>query len=120
MTGFLIRVEELRKKKDVSRSKMLKSIGLNANSFVNWEKRNSIPSGDVVAKIAQYLETTSDYLLEGKENDIKKETPSETGERWKAIYDKVDSLPDETKDKVLEKLPKLIDLLADQGQPADQ
>ena len=114
MTDFLKRVENLRTSKGVSRSKMLKDLDLNGNSFVNWTKRDSIPAGDVVAKIATYLDTTSDYLLYGKE--AKKETLSESEERWKNIDSQVDALPEETKDKILNQLPKLISILADQDQ----
>lgn len=117
MNGFLIRIEELRTKNNVSRSKMLKDLELNPNSIVNWMNRDCVPSGDVVAKIACYFNVTSDYLLTGTLS-TQSETPlvRKDEERWKAIHDKVSALSEEDQDKLLDKLPKLIDLLTDQDQ----
>lgn len=67
MNIFLERVEYLRTDKKLSKSKILRDLGLNPNSFVNWEKRDNIPSGDILDKIAAYFGVSVDYLL-GKDN----------------------------------------------------
>ena len=42
---------------------MLTDLHLGKNSFINWESRGTVPSGEVVTKIADYFDVTVDYLL---------------------------------------------------------
>lgn len=65
---FLARVTELIKSRGITRNKLLLETGINTNAFQNWEKRGNIPSGDVVAKIADYFHVSTDYLL-GRTDD---------------------------------------------------
>ena len=58
----------------ITKNKLLKDLGLNKNSFVNWIDRGNVPSGDVLALIADYFHVTTDYLL-GR-TDIKGASPS--------------------------------------------
>ena len=60
---FLDRVLQLIKEKGISKNKFLKDINLSKNSIDNWEKRGNIPPGDVIAKIAQYFNVSTDYIL---------------------------------------------------------
>lgn len=63
MTTFLKTVLSLLNQKGVSRNKMLTDLHLGKNSFVNWEKRGTIPGGDTLNKIAEYFNVSTDYLL---------------------------------------------------------
>ncbi len=63
MTAFLENLLSLLKKKGVSKNKMLTDLNLGKNSFVNWEKRGTIPGGDTLNKIAEYFNVSIDYLL---------------------------------------------------------
>jgi transcriptional regulator with XRE-family HTH domain len=67
MSIFLDRVERLRTDKKLSKSKILRDLGLNPNSFVNWKKRGNTPSGDILDKIATYFDVSVDYLI-GNDN----------------------------------------------------
>lgn len=60
---FLQLVLDQIEKKDISKNKLLTDLGINKNAFVNWEQHGNIPSGDIVAKIADYFGVTTDYLL---------------------------------------------------------
>lgn len=70
---FLERIAALISSRGITRNKLLHDLGLDKSSFSNWEKRGTIPSGDVVAKIADYFGVTTDYLL-GRTDQ--KETPT--------------------------------------------
>lgn len=65
---FLERIAALISSRGITRNKLLHDLGLDKNSFFNWEKRGTIPSGDVVAKIADYFGVSVDYLL-GQEEE---------------------------------------------------
>lgn len=65
---FLQRVLSLASEMNITKNKLLTDIGLNKNSFVDWEKRGTVPGGDAVIKIADYFHVSTDYLL-GRTDD---------------------------------------------------
>ena len=73
---FVERLKELLSEREITKNKLLTDLQLGKNSFVNWENRGTIPSGEVLTKIADYFDVTVDYLLG---NTNQKETPSEEG-----------------------------------------
>lgn len=60
---FVERILELIEKNNITKNKMLTDLKLGKNSFVNWQERGTVPSGDVLLKIATYLNVSVDYLL---------------------------------------------------------
>ena len=60
---FVDRTLELIAKNGITKNKLLTSLGLSKNSFVDWINRGTIPSADTVSKIAQYFKVSTDYLL---------------------------------------------------------
>jgi len=69
---FVDRIDNILQKKNISRVKMNEDIGLQKNLIAQWKQRGTIPSADTALKIAQYLNTTVEYLLTGKETDENK------------------------------------------------
>lgn len=69
MTAFLENLLSLLRKKGISKNKMLTDLNLGKNSFVNWEKRGTIPGGDTLNKIAEYFNVSIDYLLGNETTD---------------------------------------------------
>ena len=65
---FVERVMELIEKEGITKNKLLTSLQLGKNSFVDWSK-GSKPNGETVAKIANYFGVSTDYLLTGKEDE---------------------------------------------------
>lgn len=73
------RIEQLLKEKGISRNKMSEDIGIGNSTFYTWQKRGSVPKGEILQKIAQYLDTTTDYLLGNDDNpQPKTASPRET------------------------------------------
>ena len=60
---FLKRVSELIKMNNITKNHLLKEIGLSSSSFLDWERRGTTPSGEIIAKIAKYFNVQTDYLL---------------------------------------------------------
>ena len=85
---FFSRIEEMLKEKKKTQKDMVAYIGVSAQSFTNWKSRNSIPSADVAVKIADYLETSVEYLITGNEKDT-----------YKKKYDNLKSAVQDTLDK---------------------
>lgn len=63
MSEFVDKVTELLKEQKITKNQMLKDLNLSRNSFVDWNKRGTIPSANVVSAIADYLGTTISTLM---------------------------------------------------------
>ena len=62
---FYERLQQLCRERNTSVSTMLKDLGLSTGSTGNW-KKGQLPKGDVLQKIAAYLETSIDYIVSGE------------------------------------------------------
>ncbi len=62
---FYNRLHALCKEKHTTVSKMLNELGLSTGSTGNW-KKGQLPKGDVLKKIADYLDTSIDYIVSGE------------------------------------------------------
>ena len=71
--NFYERLREICKEKGTTVTNMLSKLGIATGSTGNW-KRGSLPNGDVLIKIAKYLDTSVDYILLGEyRSDISKD-----------------------------------------------
>lgn len=59
---FYERLKEICRKKETSITKVLKQIGIGTANGTYW-KNGSIPSSDIVIKLAKQLDVSTDYLL---------------------------------------------------------
>lgn len=101
---FIERVRQLLKEKGIYGKDMLADLEINKNQLTRWEKEDTVPTKAVLIAIADYLETTPEYLL--GETDIK-EKPSANGELDELdaeIIRVLSSLSDEKKKAALEYL----------------
>lgn len=61
------RIKEYAKSKNIYTSKMLDDCGLSKNTLSSMQSRGSFPQVDTLAKIADYLNCSIDYLLDRTE-----------------------------------------------------
>lgn len=66
---FYDRLKQACKNKNTNVTATLKKIGIGGANGTYW-KNGSIPSSDVVVKLAEFLDVTTDYLLIGKERKL--------------------------------------------------
>lgn len=90
---FYERLQTLCKEHNTSISNMLNELGLSTGSTGNW-KRGQLPKGDVLMKIAEYLDTSIDYLVFG-------EYRCKLDNEQKKLLKLYDCTPDRAKYKVL-------------------
>lgn len=70
---FYERLREICKEKGTTVTNMLTKLGIATGSTGNW-KKGQLPKGDVLIKIAKYLDTSVDYILLGEyRSDISKD-----------------------------------------------
>lgn len=65
------RIKKLCKEKNINIAKLEREIGLSNGQIGKWRKRPA--RTDHIKAVADYFQVTVDYILEGKENDEKKE-----------------------------------------------
>jgi len=64
------RIKDLRGKLDLTQSDLAEKVGITYVQIGRYEKRGATPSADVLAKIADALNTTSDYLMNGNTGEV--------------------------------------------------
>ena len=66
---FAKNLEELMKNNSVNKAKIIKETGITEGAIDGWLKRGSQPTADLLCKLADFFEVTTDYLL-GRSNDV--------------------------------------------------
>ena len=69
MEKFHEKLKVLRKKEGLTQQEVADKIGINRGSYSNWEKGKREPSFENLIKLANILNTTTDYLLGRKINE---------------------------------------------------
>lgn len=57
------RLKELREERKLTQAELAEEIGIGRASVSNYEKEERVPDADVIIKLADFLEVTTDYLL---------------------------------------------------------
>lgn len=63
------RIKELRVQKKLTQEKLAKLVGLSYIQVGRYETNKSKPSSDVLQRLANALDTTTDYIMKGTEDD---------------------------------------------------
>jgi transcriptional regulator with XRE-family HTH domain len=64
------RIRKLRKDLELTQNYLAEKAGITYVQIGRYERKGAIPSADVLAKIADTLNTTSDYLMNGDTGEI--------------------------------------------------
>lgn len=97
---FYERLQHLCKEQNTSISNMLQELGLSTGSTGNW-KRGQLPKGDILIKIANYLNTSIDYIIFG-------EYRNNLNEDQIKLLELYESVPEKAKYKVLCDFEKIV------------
>jgi transcriptional regulator with XRE-family HTH domain len=69
---FSQRIRELRRQRNLSQAELGKIVGLHVTHIGRYERGTSRPSADALKRLAETLGVTTDYLIEGKSNEVAK------------------------------------------------
>ena len=67
---FVQRIDTLLKSQKKNRNDLYNDLNIPKNLIGQWKQRGTIPSADIACKIADYLNTSVEYLVTGIEKDI--------------------------------------------------
>ncbi len=102
--SFLERLYLLMKDRDIKKNALCKTLEINGNSFVNWENRGTLPSAEILIKLANYFGVTSDYLL--GLDDVPNRNIQLSEDKWRLLK-MYDLLTDMEKGEILGELKML-------------
>jgi len=68
--GIGERIKDLRTQKKLTQTDLAKMVGLTYIQIGRYETEKSNPSSDILQKLAQVLDTTSDYLMNGASDEV--------------------------------------------------
>jgi len=68
--GFGERLKELRETKGISKTDLANKISLHYTQIGRYERNEANPSADMLKKLANELDVTTDYLMNGTTNDL--------------------------------------------------
>ena len=66
---FKERIKEARVKKGLSQGKLAKAIGVHVTNISRYERGENRPTSDVLTKLANELDVTADFLMDGSMDD---------------------------------------------------
>jgi transcriptional regulator with XRE-family HTH domain len=104
--SFADRLKELRKKKGISQAELADLIEVHFTQVSQYERGETKPNAEAMAKLARALDTTVDYLMSGTTDNLMQEVglDKELVSRFKQVQD----LPTEEKRTVLSLLDAFI------------
>jgi transcriptional regulator with XRE-family HTH domain len=81
------RILKLRKEKNLSQTDLANKVGVSYAQIGRYETKGSQPPAEIIKKIADTLETTTDYLINGDKDEKAKATlkDSELLQQFKAV-----------------------------------
>jgi transcriptional regulator with XRE-family HTH domain len=95
MTSLSNRIQSLRKKKGISQGELARLIGVSRAQMNRYESQGVEPAALTLKAIADHLDTTADFLINGSTND-KAEASLKDNELLKHFKD-VDAMPENDK-----------------------
>lgn len=78
------------------------ALGLSNATATGWKKRGVSPSGEILSRIADYLNCSTDYLLGRTDMPNAEKPASAKGDGQSEIYDIIESLSSDNRAKLLE------------------
>jgi len=74
---FKVRLKEERTRKKLSQNELANTIGVHVTNISRYERGENRPTTDVLKKLADALDVTTDYLMNGSTADLASESISD-------------------------------------------
>ena len=74
---FKDRIKQARVKKGLSQGQLAKAIGVHVTNISRYERGENRPTSEVLTRLANELDVTSDYLMDGSMDDKAQESISD-------------------------------------------
>ena len=88
---FWQRVKEFIKSQKLTQERLCKSCDISLATFVSWIHNDRLPDLDSAIKIAKFLNTSAEYLVTGKDDNIYKQKYENIKSDIDAFIEKVEN-----------------------------
>ncbi|WP_304341567.1 helix-turn-helix domain-containing protein [Metaclostridioides mangenotii] len=108
-----IRLKTLRNEFKLTQEDVARKVGLTKSAYGYYEQGKTIPDAQMIAKLSEIFNVTTDYLLgisNIKNNNANNSYGSQTDERISNIINKIKNMDEKSKEKAL----KMLDLLLEE------
>lgn len=92
------RIAELRKLKNVSQKDIADAVGVSVFAVSKWETGKTLPTGDNLRKMAEYLGCEPEEILSGLDNKKEPQNSVELTAAEKRLFDTIRELPEDRRD----------------------
>lgn len=118
MNITLQRIQQLLAVKGVKAAQMLRELEIKQSTYYTWVHEDRLPAAEYLMPIAQYLDTTTDYLLGAEEATDDYYLDPKTKELASALNENLGQrvLFDATKDLPPEDILKVLDFIQQQNK----
>jgi len=103
---FAQRIKALREQKGIYQIAFANDMEVTQGTVGNWETGKRVPNIEMIQKIANYFDTTTDYLLGDVHHDPK----------VVMLTRRLKNLPEEDRNRLIEKLDNTIDIYLKNAQ----
>jgi len=93
------RIQELRKKQDMSQTELADNVKVSKSQIIRYEIKGSQPPADILNKIADVLNTSVDYLINGATEEKAKASLKNNDLLVK--FKEIESMPDKEQLSIL-------------------
>ena len=97
---FKNRLKEERNRKKLSQNELANTIGVHVTNISRYQRGKNRPTTDVLKKLADALDVTTDYLMNGSTNDMAGESISDKEQL--SLFKRVNTLSKDKKKVVKE------------------
>ena len=104
--GFPERLRALRRQKNLSQTELGKIVGLHYTNYGKYERGLAIPSSESLKRLAEALGVTTDYLIDGKANEVAKAKIEDKD--LLNMFKEVDTFPEDEKSVIKKVLDAFI------------
>lgn len=113
---FSDRLKTIRSKRGYTQETAAKEIGTSLGTYRNWEQGATEPNMKTIMRLAEMLNTTTDFLFEVTDNP---EIPGPTNEDRRWLFDRINKSSDE-KAAQMRKILEAIDAELDRNLEANK
>lgn len=93
------RIKELRKQQNLTQGDLAEKVGMTYVQIGRYEVRGAKPSSEVLSRLAEALNTTTDYLMNGETNESNSKALKD--KTILGLLQKIEGLGDKDKDMII-------------------
>ena len=118
---FSQKIKNFRLDRNLTQKQLAEMLHLTPNNICEWEKGRSYPSFDVLIKLADLMEVSTDYLLGREADDEKIFTPDTPAPTLPSIERELltdfRKLPEELRHRASKYMKRLVELYEEESAP---